>query len=177
LVDQFHADFVCEAGRCSSFSPEPIQDDEEVAFILIDPLHYDEQRGVVVPAAFQELTNRDLSTLRVTHATRSEADSTRDELIQRGKDRIPPRLRLVNEVCVAAVAEIRGVVKDGVRLLGVYDTALEDVPAHASIFTRTDVLDSKKLRMIVRSQINEIFTKRRMSYETFAGMLKPDEAA
>ena len=177
LVDEHHPDFVCEAGLCSPFSPHRVEDAEDVAFILIDPLHYDEKRQVVVPAAFQELTNRDLSTLRVSHATRSEADATRDELIERGKDRIPPKLRIISEVCIATVAEIRGAVESGSRLMAVYDTALETVPSHASIFTRTDVLGNKRLRMIVRNRIHEILTKRRMPYDAFAASLKQDQAA
>lgn len=167
LIDSEHPHFACESHRCSSFSPGPVDDDEELAFILIDPLHYDSERNLVVPEAFQELTNRDLSTLRTSLASSKEADDTRDELIERGKGRIPPQLRLVNEVCTANVSEIRSSEFSGSRLLAVYDTALERAPSHASIFTRGDVLEDKQLRKRVRNKIYEIFSKSIISYEDF----------
>ncbi|HET9129659.1 MAG TPA: hypothetical protein VFO86_01860, partial [Terriglobia bacterium] len=83
LVDKEHPSFECEAERCSPFSPGPVGDDERVGFLIIDPTHIDDVRGEITPDAFGELTNRDLSVLRIRHATRPEADATREELIDR----------------------------------------------------------------------------------------------
>ena len=171
LVDSIHPNFACEAERCSSFSPGPVGGDEELAFILIDPLHYDKVRGVVVPEAFQELTNRDLSTLRCAFASLKEANETRAELIDRGKVRIPPQERLVNEVCTARVSDIRKPDQEGRRWLAVYDTALENNKSHASIFTSLQNLEDKRFRKIVRQKIHELFAKNRVSYEYFSSNL------
>lgn len=177
LVDQIFPSFSCEEERCSQFSPEPVRNDEELAFILINPLHYDDARNVIVPEAFVELTKRDLSTLRLSHATPSEAEAVRDQLIKRGSDQIPPKLRLVNEVCIASVSDIRSELESGTRLLAVYDTAIEEIPAHASIFTSREVLESKKLRKVIRNRIHQIMTKRRMPFADFTASLRSSKAA
>lgn len=166
-VDNNHPDFVCESSHCSPHSPGPVHNVEELAFILIHPLHYDEERDIVIPSAFQELTSRELSTLRVGMATKNEAESTRDQLVQRGKDKIPPQVRLVNEVCIAKVADIRDCLDAGRRTMAVYDTALEQVQSHASVFTRADILESREIRKRIRSQIHEAFTKHRITYANF----------
>lgn len=124
LVDEAYPSFCCEQEKCSQFSPEPVKDAEELAFILINPLHYDEARKVIVPEAFVELTNRDLSTLRVSYATCSEAESLRDQLIQRGAEQIPPKLRLVSEVCIASVSDVRLERDSDSRLLAVYEAII-----------------------------------------------------
>lgn len=166
-VDLDFPNFACEGEICSPFSPGPVSDDEIVAFILIDPLHYDTVRGVVVPDAFQELTNRDLSLLRVGHATKEEASMTRDELVERGATRIPPQFRLVNEVCLARAVALRTVRDTDRRLLAIYDTALDKVRSHASAFTRADVLEDRRLRKVVRNRIHEVFTKHRITFDEF----------
>jgi len=166
-IDANHPNFACERANCSHHSPGPVADDEVLAFILIHPLHYDEERDVVVPDAFQELTKRDLSTIRACLSKKSEAERTKEKLVQRGKDKIPPQLRLVDEVCVARVNEIRESSENDRRLLAVYDTALEDIPAHASIFTRSDVLESRLLRKIVRNKVHELFSKGRLTCSDF----------
>ena len=171
-VDEFHPNFSCEGSVCSVHSPGPVADDETLAFILIHPNHYDPVRDVVTIEAFQELTRRDLSTLRSALATKDEAISTRDDLVARGQQKIPPKERMVNEVCTASVAEIRAQTDGERRLLGVYDTALEKVRSHASIFTRGDVFDYNLLRKKVRNRIHETFTKNRMPFNKFLDGLR-----
>ncbi len=171
LVDEQYPNFACEAEPCSPFSPGPVSNQEEVAFILIHPLHYDIESDTVVPQAFAELTNRDLSVLRVKYASRSEANATRSSLVERGKEKIPPNLRSVNEVCLASVADIRSVIESSSRVFGVYDTALGDIRSHASIFTRSDVLENRQLRKVVRNRIHEVLSKTRKSYDDFSASL------
>jgi hypothetical protein len=171
LVDELFPAFACEMRVCSPYSPGPVEDDEQVAFILIDPLHYDSVRDVVVPEAFQELTNRDLSLLRVAYATSEQVNRQRDELIQRGRERIPPQSRLVNEVCTSRVGDLRQTKEAGQRLLGVYDTALENISSHASVFTRTDVLEDRKLRKIVRNRIHALLSPNRKPFGEFTANL------
>lgn len=166
-IDQCFPGFACELEPCSPHSPGPVNDNEEVAFLLINPLHYDAQRDVVVPSAFQELTNRDLSVLRLGHATKAEAVSVRDELIERGLDRVPPQMRLVEEVCIGSVSDLRSEVEPHGRLLGVFDTALQDKVSHASLFTTGAVHANGRLRKVVRQRVHDVMTKRRTPFPEF----------
>jgi hypothetical protein len=170
-VDQCFPDFACESEKCSPHSPGPVQNDETVAFLLINPLHFDEQRKVVVPDAFQELTNRDLSVLRIRHARKRDATATREELIERGKERVPPQLRLVDEVCIGNVSELRAAIAGYGRLIGVFDTALEEKPSHASLFTREAALEDRRLRKVVRNRVHEVMTRHREAFGDLHGRL------
>ena len=167
-VDETFPEFACERERCSPYSPGPVNDNEHVAFLLINPMHYDEVRDVVVPDAFQELTNRDLSVVRIAYATAEEASATRDELVARGQEKTPPRLRVVDEVCIASVMELRAATEQYGRLLAVYDTALRGKPSHASVFTTKVALEDKRVRKIVRERVHRIMTRQR---EKFAELL------
>lgn len=172
LVSELHPCFECERENCSPFSPGPVEDDEVIGFLVIHPIHFDIQRNEVVPEAFRELTNRDLSTIRQAFATKGEADLTREQLIEIGLNRTRPQTRLIEEVFVAKVSDFRGANDNEGRLLAVYDTGLEDKPSHASIFTRTDVLDGDKImRKRARFEVHRIFSQNRQSFAEFRASL------
>lgn len=171
LVDELHPAFECEDHCCSPFSPGPVKNEETIGFLLVNPIHYDEQTKTVVPNAFRELTNRDLSTIRLSVSSKDEADLTREEIVARGLERMPPKTRTIDEVCMALVSDIRSANDDDGRLLAVYDTGLEGRPGHASIFTRADVLDDKKKRKQVRFIVHQIFKGAIIRYEKFRSSL------
>lgn len=168
-VDEKFPDFHCEQEICSEHSPGPVNDEEKIAFILIDPLHYDDQRNMVVPEAFRELTVRDLSVLRIAHVSRQEAQSTRDALVARGP--IGRQERAVNEVVIGSVADVRAAMENNQRVLAVYDTALDHCRSHASVFTRTSFLNDKRLRKVAVSKIYEIMIQRRLQFSDFVDSL------
>jgi hypothetical protein len=176
LVDTAFPGFSCENCSISPHSPGPVTADEKVVFLLVDPLHYDPVRKVVVPDAFQELTNRDLSTLRQSLTNKIEAHATRDELVARGAERLPPQIRAVEEVCIASVADLREQRHDNNRILGVYDTALKDKPAHASLFTVKEAFTQRALRKVVRERVHRLFTQQVISFPDFVSSL-PDAPA
>lgn len=172
LVNELHPCFECEGENCSPFSPGPVGDDETIGFLVIHPIHFDIERNEVVPEAFRELTNRDLSTIRQGITTKAEADATREQLIEIGQHRTKPQARLIEEVFVAKVSDFRGANDNEGRLLAVYDTGLEDKPGHASIFTRTDVLDGGKVkRKRARFEVHRIFSQNRQSFTEFRATL------
>lgn len=177
FVDEKFPLFACEAEPCSPHSPGPVSNDEEIAFLLIDPGHYDAERRTVMPDAFRELTTRDLSVVRAHLATRAEVEKTKQDLIARGADRIPPSLRSVDEVCIAKVEEVRAADPKLGRLLALYDTGLHDNPAHASIFTSSLVLTDKRMRKAARERIHGVMTKRVEAYDEFAKTLKDEPEA
>ena len=157
-VDCEFPGFACERECCSPFSPGPVADDEQLAFLLINPTHYDEERRVVVPNAFRELTTRDLSTIRLAHATKEEVVETRGELVERGLARSQDRV--IEEVCVGRVAELRAPLNQEGRILGVFDTALERKPAHASVFTTAACLKDPHKRKLLRERVHSVMTQR-----------------
>lgn len=170
-LDEKYPDFVCETEKCSDQSPGVVRDDERLAFLLIDPIHYDQERGVIVPEAFQELTKRDLSVLRCEKATKNEATATRETLVARGRAKVPPKERLISEVCKCKVAEIRAARHADARLFAVYDTALPDCKGHASVFTSSAVLGDGRLRKVARQKVHELFTKQQTSFEELVAEL------
>jgi len=170
-IDIVFPNFHCESEKCSIHSPGIVENDELLAFLLIDPLHYDKEADVVVPEAFIELTNRDLSLLRVSYVTKATAQTTKDGLIERGLQNVPPKTRLVDEVCLAAAEAIRSVVFEERRMFAVYDTGLKDCSGHASIFTHTGVLSDRRMRKIARQKIHEVMTQRKSSFSQFHASL------
>lgn len=173
-VDNMYPAFTCEHEICSPHSPGPVLDEEQVAFLLIDPAHYDDDRKTIVPAAFQELINRDLSVLRIAHATKLEAEATRQELVARGLDR--GHDRVVDEVCLTTVKDVRLELYNDERLLGVYDTALPDKSSHASIFTKAEALLKGPLRKLVRERVHKLMTRNRQSFKEILSQLDAHQA-
>lgn len=177
-VDKEHPGFYCECEKCSPHSPGVVSDDEILGFLLIDPLHYDEERDVVVPEAFVELTQRDLSLLRTRHTDQKSAENTRQKLIDRGRKSIPPKERLIDEVCICDAGPIRAETdSNNVRYFAVYDTALNDCVGHASVFTHTNVLETKLLRKEARNRIHQLFTAYRVKFSEFLEILEGEAPA
>lgn len=167
LVDDTHPKFVCELEQCSPHSPGVIANDETVAFLLINPIHFDQQRNTVTPDAFNELFKRDLSVIRQSYASADEVERTRESLIERGANQIPPKTRLINEVLIADVEQLRSLELDGSRIVAVYDTALHDKPAHASLFTQPAAFKNRPLRKAIREKLHRTLTQNRLGIDEF----------
>lgn len=148
----------CENQTCSEFSPGPVAGDEQVIFLLVDPVHVDTERGIT-PGAFDELLRRDLSVIRRRFVSVGELRRTRQRLIDRGLEKTPPQLRMVDLACSTSVDDIRARQVDGHQAFGVYDTALPDQVAHASIFVHLSDKASKLRRKQYRSQIYELMSR------------------
>lgn len=159
LVSERHPNFECELECCSEHSPGPVQDEETILFLLINPTHFDPETGTLLPIAFQEVHNRDLSVLRTSHADREEIRNTIAEIVERGQQAVPPKLRKVEYGAYAKTADIRRDTIEGERCFSVYDTALEAKRSHASIFTTPKVLDSKGLKAMARRRLHAIFSR------------------
>lgn len=160
-IDKEFPNFECESCSVSEFSKRPVHDDEELLFLVIHPIHFDVQRGTLVPAAFDQLISRDLSTIRLAMAVPSEIDRLKEGLIARGAKAGGDSARSISKGCVANTARIRSETDEaGVRQLGVYDTAMVDNSSHASVLTRADILQSRPLRMKIRMKIYEIFREK-----------------
>lgn len=171
-ADSCYPGFGCESETCSVHSPGPVQSEEMLAFLLINPMHFD--NGTVVPAAFHELTNTDLSISRIGKATKAELELTREALIQRGANRALPQSRDVDQACIFRAGDLRSKVLEGQRVFGIYDTGLEKQPNHASavaIKFPGDGKAAKRSRMQLRQLAHEAITKKILSYAELQEML------
>ena len=153
-IDSEFPNFACEKCSISEYSPGRVQANEQVVFLTIHPIYYDEKTGVLSPIAFLQLTKSDLSVLRRRHATIAEFDDVRSKLASGGSKKVE---RSVEWCCVVQVSTIRKADDANGRTLGVYDTALEPLPSHASVFVRKDFFESTEKRLEARRLALSIF--------------------
>lgn len=153
-IDTRFPSFECEDCSISEHSPGKVEQGEKVVFLTIHPIHFDHVTGVLSPVAFEQLTRNDLSLLRHSHAKRVEFDHVLTRLVSGGSGTVE---RSVEQCCLVEVAEIRSVEDQGNRVFGIYDTAIEDLPAHASVFVRKDFLGDKAGRLEARRLALSVF--------------------
>lgn len=168
-VDNSFPEFVCESETCSSHSPGIVEDDERLAFLLIEPIHFDDQTGQISPDAFQEVTNRDLSLLREKYCTVEMAEETRALL---RIPRKPDQQRYVEKVTITTATLVRQTTIEGKRVICVYDTAIENNPSHASIFTTSEILSSGAGRKKIRRICHALFSNEIEEFADFKGRLQ-----
>jgi hypothetical protein len=172
-VDREHPNFACEKCRCSPYSPGPVKDEEVLGFLLVDPTHYDDISRTVTPDAFKELLNRDLSMIRSQYASAEDVEGTRAKLVERGQRKTPPEVRLVNEVCVISAADLRKAEIGGQRIFAVYDTALSENNAHASIFTtEAQIKGNKVSRKRLRERCHSLMSRTVVTFVDFCEQLR-----
>jgi hypothetical protein len=160
-----HPSCKCENEICSPYSDGPVNDNEELAFLLIDPVHYDPETKTIAPIAFQEVVNRDLSVVRLSLAKADDLERTREALINSGLARLPVQNRQVEQICLAKTSDIRAIGSATTRSYAVYDTALSHSRSHASVFITTDIPDLPKIeRQRLKYQIHKLFTARVQSF-------------
>ena len=137
VVYAHYPDGECEAASVSADSSGPVEDGELLTRLIVHPIHYDSDRDMLSPMAFQDATTIDLSVFREAQATDTEIQLSIDEIRALGQTRIPPQDRLVNLIMQATAGELRAskFASDGTWMCRVYDTAVPAKPAHASVFT------------------------------------------
>jgi hypothetical protein len=153
-VDTRFPGFECEDCSISEYSPGKVEQNEKVVFLTIHPIHFDDTTGVLSPVAFEQLTRNDLSLLRCSHAKREEFVYVLSRLVSGGSGRVE---RSVERCCLVDVEAIRQAKDSNSRVFGVYDTAIKELPAHASVFVRKDYLNDKASRLDARRLALSIF--------------------
>lgn len=167
-VDQEFPEFFCENETCSSNSPGVIVEHEQLAFLLIEPIHFDDETGQISPDAFQEVTRRDLSLLREEHCNPHIANSTKQVLSTARK---PEQERYIDKVSITTAAKIRQTLLNERRVVGVYDTALEENPSHASVFATAEMLSNTRGRKMIRKICHDIFSQEIQEFSEFLDRL------
>ena len=173
-VDTRFPNFECEGCSISGYSPGKVEPGENVIFLTIHPIHYDDKTGVLSPVAFEQLTKNDLSLLRQVHATRDQFDDVLSALVNRGSEKVG---RSVDQCCLLSVDAIRATEDTAGRVFGVYDTAIEKLPAHASVFVRKDYLSDKGTRLEARRLALTVFEPHLVPVATVRSSAEPSDEA
>lgn len=126
-----------EAVSCSQHSPGKVADEEQLMRQLSHPFFVDRDTQEIKAAAFNDVFNHGMSVERSQYWSEQDAR-------ERGLARAhaynqtqsdPTKHRTFVAFAVLIAGEVRSLKSepDDQRCLAVYDTALEDVPAHADV--------------------------------------------
>jgi hypothetical protein len=140
--------FACERFKLVSRSPGPVADNEYLNLIVSDPHHLDRRSGMLLPVSINQVDGAGVSVLRDS-ATNEEFDAT-FVLLKRSSD-AKGRERYFHGVCKFLAGAVRW--DNGVRHVGVYDTALSDRIHHADMLappTSRKEQEARKKRLIYK---------------------------
>jgi len=126
-----------ESVSCSRHSPGRVGDDEQLMRQLAHPIFVDQETHEIKAAAFSDVFNHGMSVERVQYWSEDEARArglARVEAFNQSQTD-PAKHRTFVAFASLNAGEVRTLRsdQDGERCLAVYDTALEDVPAHADV--------------------------------------------
>ena len=148
-----------------ALSPGPVQGQETLLRIIIDPDHITE--GRIQPSAIQlrDLTHRGLSVHRREHATRQEVERVAQTMLGRTTAGGTRRLEGLTIFTSGAVRRIRYQER---QAFVVIDTAQPENRAHASIYLATLQMKPSLAREM-REQLLNLMTDRLTLEQAFAG--------
>jgi hypothetical protein len=127
--------FAWERLSASKHSPGPVADGEELARVVISPIHIDAESGEITPAFLSDVKDKGGSSDRLAHCSIDDAIA-RSAAIQAGKNAAAPpdRQRVVQGVARFNAQRLRAMrTSSGVQPFGIYDTALENNAGHADV--------------------------------------------
>lgn len=130
----------------SMHSPCPVGEDEELARVVISPIHIDAESGEITLAFVSDVKNKGGSADRLAHCTLDEA-ITRSTTIQADKNSraTPDRQRSVQGVALFNAKRLRSLsTSSGTQAFGIYDTGQPDNEGHADVCQL--VADEKEAR-------------------------------
>jgi hypothetical protein len=139
--------------------------------MLVHPIHFDTQTGLVSPLAFADAVNLDLSVFREQNASDSEIQLAIDEIRKTGASKVPKQERIVTLVMQAQAAKVRNCTfeDDKSRMCFVYDTVTYDKPNHASVFTPERA--TKKGGREVRRALLKLFSENRILPDNYRTLI------
>lgn len=126
-----------EGVSCSIHSPGKVADDEHLMRQLAHPVFVDRDTREIKAAAFSDVFNHGMSVERSRYWSEEEARKRGLERAEafNANQTDPAKQRAFVAFAVLNAGEVRSLKTDAddQRCLAVYDTALEDVPAHADV--------------------------------------------
>lgn len=120
---------------CSRMSPGPVANDETLYRQLHHPVYVDKASGELKPTAFDDVLDKGLSVERPKHCSL-------EDIVQHGRDRAehynatcsdPEKVRSLISLLRLSAEQVRELQIDGEKAIGVFDTALPELPAHADV--------------------------------------------
>ena len=138
--------FEWEKLTASKHSPGPVVDHEQLARIVISPIHIDAESGELKPAFLSDVKDKGGSSDRLAHGSVEEAIA-RSAAIQAGKNAAAPpeRQRSIQGVARFNVDRVRSLnTSSGVQAFGIFDTGRADNGGHADVCQL--VADEKEAR-------------------------------
>ena len=129
------ARFDWERLPASEHSPGPVGNDEELARVVVSPIHLDAESGEITLAFLSDVKNKGGSSDRLAHCSVNYAIA-RSAAIQAGKNAAgaADRQRAVQGVARFAAKSLRLLsTSSGTQAFGVYDTGRADNAGHADV--------------------------------------------
>lgn len=124
-LGQRFPDCKCERSSVSRYSPGPVGDSESPLTVVTSDKYMNE--GKVDATLFQSRISNGISTDRKDHTNKAEYDRRAENLVANS-----PNKTNCGSIEMS-VSEIRKIYHQESRAIAVYDTALEENPAHADI--------------------------------------------
>ena len=143
---QESAQFDWERLSASKHSPGPVSDDEELARVVVSPIHIDAESGEITLAFLSDVKNKGGSSDRLAHCSVDDSVA-RSAAIQAGKNAAaaPGRQRKVQGVARFDAKSLRLLnTSSGTQAFGIYDTGLPNNRCHADVCQLT--ADEKEAR-------------------------------
>jgi hypothetical protein len=127
--------FDWEKLQASRYSPGPVTDEEELARVVISPIHIDAESGNITPAFVSDVKNKGGSSDRLAFCSAENSLSRSAEIQARKNLEAPPdRQRAIQGVVRFSAKRLRALnTKGGIQAFGVFDTGKSDNPAHADV--------------------------------------------
>lgn len=127
--------FDWERLQASKHSPGPVRDEEELARVVISPIHIDAESGHITPAFVSDVKNKGGSSDRLAFCREADSLSRSAEIQARKNLEAPPdRQRSIQGVTRFSAKRLRALnTKGGTQAFGVFDTGKSDNPAHADV--------------------------------------------
>lgn len=124
-----------ENHSASKYSPGPVESDEQVVRLIINPIHIDTETGELKPSAITDVKDKGCSVDRIKIASPEKSIASGQSIAQ-AKNLANPDApsRKVHCVAYLSAGDIRSItVGDNIRAFCIFDTALEDNLAHADV--------------------------------------------
>lgn len=137
-----------ESLQASEHSPGPVQNEEHVARLVVNPIHIDPSDGSLKPSLMSDVKDKGGSVQRLAHLDeRKMVEEAAQRMRERNMTSDANRHRSVHGTVTLSVEEIRRITThNGYRAFGVYDTARADDQAHADILMLTMNTKSQEAR-------------------------------
>lgn len=118
----------------SPFSPAAVADDEVICRIAFNPIYWDDDTRRLKPTFFADATSHGASSERLAYATMRAVWRKANKMATRyNANKQRKEARSVARIAPLPVVELRRLIYEAQRGVGVYDTALENDPAHADV--------------------------------------------